>query len=276
MPIQNLFRIVARFSLVGIAAAGLSACVSAPTPSSRMALGGAVMAPVGMVGFCQREPAQCEAPTRLGSTSTSDARSTKIAPAPQMAAAPSASAYFMPASSRQRTTIGRDPDWSSLFAAARAQQPVEQLGLSFAERPVSSAKVLEMTADTWRLVNGVNSSVNRRIIYRKDASAFGTNDYWTMPIVAGGKYGDCEDFVLEKRRQLIEAGAPASALTIALVVTNTGENHAVLIVGTDKGDYVLDNLNPWVVAWSEAGYHWVARQVPGQGSLDWAAVTPRA
>ena len=39
-----------------------------------------------------------------------------------------------------------------------------------------------------------------------------------------------------------------------------GEGHAVLTVRTDKGDYVLDNLNDKVEAWNQTGYRFLKRQ----------------
>jgi predicted transglutaminase-like cysteine proteinase len=39
-----------------------------------------------------------------------------------------------------------------------------------------------------------------------------------------------------------------------------GEGHAVLTVKTDKGEFILDNQNENVVAWTETGYRFVKRQ----------------
>jgi predicted transglutaminase-like cysteine proteinase len=50
--------------------------------------------------------------------------------------------------------------------------------------------------------------------------------------------------------------------------------HAVLIVSTDQGDYVLDNLSPWIKGWQDVNYTWIERQVPGQ-PLRWANVTTK-
>ncbi len=52
-----------------------------------------------------------------------------------------------------------------------------------------------------------------------------------------------EDYVLAKRRALIQAGISPSALRIAYVKTRGGEGHAILVVKTDRGEFVLDNLN---------------------------------
>jgi predicted transglutaminase-like cysteine proteinase len=73
-------------------------------------------------------------------------------------------------------------------------------------------------------------------------------------------YGDCEDYVLLKRKMLIDAGWPREALLITVVRDKKGEGHAVLTVKTDKGEFILDNQNESVVAWTETGYRFVKRQ----------------
>src|SRR4029078_2889704 len=70
----------------------------------------------------------------------------------------------------------------------------------------------------------------------------------------------CEDLVLLKRRMLIEKGWPVGALLITVVRQSSGEGHAVLTVLTDRGDLVLDNLDPHIVVWSQTDYHFVKRQ----------------
>ena len=61
------------------------------------------------------------------------------------------------------------------------------------------------------------------------------------------------------------------ALTIAIVRTRQGEGHAVLLVATDQGEYVLDNLSPWAMPWRQVGYQWLKRQAPGQ-PLTWVSI----
>ena len=59
-------------------------------------------------------------------------------------------------------------------------------------------------------------------------------------------------------------GTPlTSALSLAVVLTPRGERHAVLVLSTDRGDYVLDSLTPWIVPWRQSGYRWLERQVAG-------------
>jgi predicted transglutaminase-like cysteine proteinase len=83
-------------------------------------------------------------------------------------------------------------------------------------------------------------------------------EYWTYADAQGG--GDCEDLALEKRRLLISQGWPADTLLMATVRQWNGEGHAVLLVETDRGEYVLDNESWRIVASSDAPYIWRARQ----------------
>jgi predicted transglutaminase-like cysteine proteinase len=100
------------------------------------------------------------------------------------------------------------------------------------------------------LIRKVNANVNRSIAPRND----GAVDSWG----AAGSSGDCEDYVLAKRRALIKAGFSPSALRIAYVMTSWGEGHAILVVKTTKGDVVLDNLNGTVRPLSQSGYRIVS------------------
>ena len=102
----------------------------------------------------------------------------------------------------------------------------------------------------------VNRDVNTRIEPATDLEMFGVLEYWTLPDVIG----DCEDYVLLKRKLLIEAGWPASALLITVVRDEKNEGHAVLTVATDKGDYILDNQREDIRPWQATGYSYVKRQ----------------
>lgn len=92
----------------------------------------------------------------------------------------------------------------------------------------------------------VNSHVNHTIKPRNDSGA----DVWS----ASATSGDCEDYVLAKRRALIKAGIPASSLRIAYTKTRSGEGHAILIVKTNGKDLVLDNLTATIKPLSQTGY----------------------
>jgi predicted transglutaminase-like cysteine proteinase len=102
----------------------------------------------------------------------------------------------------------------------------------------------------------VNREVNRTIIPLSDLKHYGVVEYWTLP--ADGK-GDCEDYALLKRHNLIKLGWPASALLMT-VVRDGHEGHAVLTARTTEGDFVLDNKTDKIRPWNETHYRFVMRQ----------------
>ena len=116
---------------------------------------------------------------------------------------------------------------------------------------------VSLTSAAWQELNKVNEFVNRTVRPVSDQDLVGKAEWWSYPI---GNAGDCEDYVLEKRRLLMERGWPADALLISVVRQWNGEGHAVLTVVTDKGDLVLDNMARGIVAWEKAPYTWLMRQ----------------
>lgn len=127
---------------------------------------------------------------------------------------------------------------------------------SIRSRNVAPAK---MTRDFWELIVNVNSHVNQTVKPLTDMEIYGVEEYWGYPDKVGN-VGDCEDYVLLKRRMLMQRGLPVSALLITVVRQMNGEGHAVLTVRTDRGDYVLDNLEPQIKPWNETSYDYLKRQ----------------
>jgi predicted transglutaminase-like cysteine proteinase len=107
------------------------------------------------------------------------------------------------------------------------------------------------------LVAQVNTDVNSEIAPASDQAVYGTEEFWSYP--TSGK-GDCEDYVLEKRRRLHEAGVPLGDLLITVVRKPDGTGHAVLTLRTLSGDFVLDNLDWRVRPWTDVGYRFIKRQ----------------
>ena len=93
---------------------------------------------------------------------------------------------------------------------------------------------------------------------------WGVVERWNYP---DDGYGDCEDYVLLKRKLLLQAAWPRQALLITVVRDRNGDGHAVLTVKTDKGEFILDNQNPEILLWSETGYHFVKRQSQSDPNL---------
>jgi predicted transglutaminase-like cysteine proteinase len=88
-------------------------------------------------------------------------------------------------------------------------------------------------------------------------------------------YGDCNNYALAKRRELIALGWPREALLLAAAMTETGEGHLVLVVATSQGEYVLDNRQTHVVEWSRLPYRWLSRQSQADAAV-WVSVVARA
>ena len=103
-----------------------------------------------------------------------------------------------------------------------------------------------MTPDMMTMLKQVNVHVNRSIRPKVDSA-----DIWNL----NPAEGDCEDYVLSKRSMLIKHGVSAGSLRIAYTHTRRGEPHAVLVVKTSQGDYVLDNLNNAVKTLRASGYN---------------------
>jgi predicted transglutaminase-like cysteine proteinase len=114
---------------------------------------------------------------------------------------------------------------------------------------VNDAKIAEL--------DRINRKVNADIAPLTDMELYGVEERWTYPTEAKG---DCEDYVLLKRRLLMQAGWPRQALLITVVRDLKGDGHAVLTVVTDRGDYALDNQADDVKPWFETGYTYVKRQ----------------
>jgi predicted transglutaminase-like cysteine proteinase len=102
----------------------------------------------------------------------------------------------------------------------------------------------------------VNRAVNHEIEPVTDIELYGITDYWTIPKTKG----DCEDYVLLKRKRLMELGWPASALLITVVRDERGEGHAVLTARTMQGDFILDNKTDEIKVWHLTHYDFVMRQ----------------
>jgi len=123
-------------------------------------------------------------------------------------------------------------------------------------RPSDLAPV-RMTAALWRQLGSVNAAVNAAVKPMSDADIYGKDEVWAYPV---NGVGDCEDYVLEKRRRLNGLGVSLADLLITVVRKPDGEGHAVLTVRTDKGDYILDNLTDKVRSWDRTGYRYLKRQ----------------
>jgi predicted transglutaminase-like cysteine proteinase len=136
-------------------------------------------------------------------------------------------------------------------------------GRRFADR-------IQLTVAKFHEIEEVNSEVNASVAPITDLELYGKPEVWAYP---SANKGDCEDYVLQKRRTLIEHGYPESTLLITVVRDENNEGHAVLTVRTDQGDYVLDNKRHDVVRWTDTPYSFVKRQSE-KNPLVWISLLP--
>ncbi|WP_374469481.1 transglutaminase-like cysteine peptidase [Phenylobacterium sp.] len=202
--------------------------------ASRMSLGTAVATPATYIAFCERRPGDC------GDD-----------PAQVLAAA-----------------VAAKTAWTAVLfrRTGAAAEPAAQ--------PADAVPPPALGPGLWRKLVQVNADVNRALRPQLDAVSYGVPDFWAAPLAESrAPAGDCEDYVLEKRRALIAAGVPRRALAIAIATTPQGEDHAVLVVATGAGDFVLDNLSGQVRRWDEVPYAWRSRQADGEDGFRWVRLT---
>ncbi len=113
-----------------------------------------------------------------------------------------------------------------------------------------------LTEERWNQLLSVNNTINSTVVPVTDEDLYHVAEYWTYP----NGYGDCEDYVLAKRRALIQLGWAPSTLLISVVRETNGSGHAVLMVRTDRGDLVLDNQEGLIKLWSDTPYVFLKRQ----------------
>lgn len=115
----------------------------------------------------------------------------------------------------------------------------------------SEPEVIELTRETWAVINAVNEHVNTTIKPMSDREHWGVEDRWDYP---EDGYGDCEDYQLLKRRLLVQAGLSRRAMRMTVVVDEEDAGHAVLIVRTNLGDLILDNKRQQILSQKETAF----------------------
>jgi predicted transglutaminase-like cysteine proteinase len=146
------------------------------------------------------------------------------------------------------------PIGAMLFCAAHA--------VECADKAPATTRV-EMTDQRLEQLREVQYEVNRRI------NPTGSVEV-AWHYAANGR-GTCVQYAMEKRRQLIALGWPASALQLATVTTRQGEGHLVLVAATTQGELVLDNLRHDITPWQVLPYRWIARQ-QGASLAQWVSI----
>jgi len=116
---------------------------------------------------------------------------------------------------------------------------------------------LKLTAQRLAELEQVNRTVNSSILPLQN-NGKDAGEIWSL----GPVFGDCNDYAVTKRHQLIARGWPARAVLLSEVVTGSGRHHLVTVVRTMSGDLVLDNLSDAILPWFQKPYQWVRMQTP--------------
>ncbi|WP_170844625.1 transglutaminase-like cysteine peptidase [Aliiruegeria lutimaris] len=108
-------------------------------------------------------------------------------------------------------------------------------------------------------ISAVNRKINRSTREISDDAQYRREDHWALPSRRGG---DCEDFALLKKRELIGMGYAPDRLLLTTVLDRAGRPHAVLVARTENGDFVVDNLRDTIKPWNKTGYTFLRMQDP--------------
>ncbi len=115
---------------------------------------------------------------------------------------------------------------------------------------------IDLTSESLALLKRVNRQVNVSIVSKSKAYGSRLDDKWTI----APDQGDCNDYAVTKRHELLKSGLPSSALRLSVTKTAAGIGHLVLVVVTTKGDLVLDSLTDEIQPWQTTGYRWLKIQ----------------
>ena len=127
---------------------------------------------------------------------------------------------------------------------------------------------IKLTPQIWKTLVAMSARINKEIEPVTDEDHWGVIDRWDL--AEDGK-GDCEEYVLVKRKRLAEeAGIPRRAMNVTVVLDEQNAGHAVLMVRTDRGDFVLDNKRNAVLPWSQTGYTYIKRET--QDRVGWTSL----
>ena len=129
---------------------------------------------------------------------------------------------------------------------------------------------IKLSADRTNEMMRVNFAVNARIAPQANRQGLAGERWLIDP-----DRGDCNDYAVTKRHELLTRGWPARALLLSEVVTAGGEHHLVLVVRTRDADLVLDNMTNKIVPWFKTTYRWVRIQMPGASRL-WTTLANRS
>ena len=143
---------------------------------------------------------------------------------------------------------------------ARYPEDCRRRSTDFDQTPVSltKARMAELSE--------INREVNLSIEPQPNLESVLTEEWLVAP-----RRGDCNDYAVTKRHELLAHGWPSRSLLLAEVVTASGGHHLVLVVRTREADLVLDNLNWNIRPVSQVEYQWVRAQQADNPKF-WSAI----
>ena len=130
-----------------------------------------------------------------------------------------------------------------------------------------------LTAERLNELNRINREVNRAITPQPNLGGLATEEWIVSPPA-----GDCNDYAVTKRHELLALGWPARSLLLSEVVVPSGEHHLILVVrGKDTDskrniDLVRDNLSYNLRLVGMTTYQWVRVQSPSDPKY-WSTVS---
>lgn len=143
------------------------------------------------------------------------------------------------ASEKRSDNLKAFTKWSGMF-----KRFDRALGKKSSQRIIDNMKrELEgySSRSVYQMAKNVNDMMNKKR-YILDKNNWGKSDYWATPIEFMERGGDCEDFAIAKYSALRALGVPEERLRIAIVQDEIKNiPHAILIVYSEKGPFVLDN-----------------------------------
>lgn len=175
---------------------------------------------------------------------------------------------FSTATTAKPTTYGnvaRSQQFARVVADASA--PIGWTGFCKAQPAECAAgqksdETIALDRDRKAQMRQINDLVNHEIRGVGDNDHYGIYklgivNWWTYPDDGAG---NCNDYVLLKKKLLVEAGWPRSALLLTVVLDTHNEGHLILMVRTSDGDLILDNLTDAIKSWDATGYTFIKRQ----------------
>lgn len=167
-----------------------------------------------------------------------------------------ATAFVMP-----QAAEASNPAFMTTKGRVAAPKAAKGLCATYRWACASSSTAAAISAAQLREIGKVNTRINRTIRPVSDRRQYGVEDRWAVPTRRGG---DCEDYALAKKQELVRMGIAPQRLLIATVLDRDRAPHAVLVFRSDEGDLVLDNLTDRIRSWSETRYLFLRMQDPAR------------